>query len=84
VREYLTPLMTAARNGPLPPRSAVQETAGKQRLATLRDQGAVFERTQRTIADAVARRSADAADDAVLAVAATAGVALQLIFVFVV
>ena len=84
VREYLTPLMTAARNGPLPPRSAVQETAGKQRLATLRDQGAVFERTQRTIADAAARRSADAADDAVLAVAATAGVALLLIFFFVV
>jgi signal transduction histidine kinase len=82
VRDYLTPLMTSARNGPLPVRSAVQAGTGKQRLATLRAQGAVFERAQRTISEAAARRSAAAADEAIAAVAITVGIALLLIFVF--
>ena len=84
VRDYLTPLMTTARNGPLSVRSAVQEGTGRQRLATLRDQGAVFERTQRTIADAAARRAAAAAGEAFIAVTIAAGIALLLITLFVV
>ena len=82
VRDYLTPFTTTARNGPFPARSAVGGETGRQRLATLRDQGAVFERTQRTIADAAARRSAAAADEAVIAVAVAAGIALLLILFF--
>jgi signal transduction histidine kinase len=89
VRDHLGPLMTTARNSPLSarsaiPRSAVQKETGTRRLATLRDQGTAFENAQRTIADAAERRSAVTGREAVIAVAITAGIALLLIFFFVV
>ncbi|HEY0543726.1 MAG TPA: GAF domain-containing protein [Actinoallomurus sp.] len=82
VHDYLIPLMTAARDDPSAARSAVTKGTGTQRLATLRDQGAAFESTQRLIVAAAERHFAATVREAVTAAVTTAVIAFLLIVFF--
>jgi signal transduction histidine kinase len=82
VHDYLIPLMTAARDHPSSARAAVAKGTGTQRLATLRDQGAAFESTQRLIVAAAERHFAATVRKAVTAAVTTAVIAFLLIVSF--
>ena len=83
LRDYVVPLVTAARTDPAAARSMLQDRQGPRKLNDLRDQCESFETAQRKITAASERRSIDAARTAAITAAISAGAALLLICLYV-
>ena len=82
LRDYLNPLMSAARSDPTSARTTIESGQGLRRLASLRAQHAGAEDAQRESAVASGRHANDAARDLTIAVAISGAAMLVLIALF--
>ncbi|MGH3379319.1 MAG: GAF domain-containing protein [Actinoallomurus sp.] len=83
LRDYLTPLMSAARRDPASARKTIESRQGLRRLAALRAQRAGVEKAQRESVAASGRHAVDATRGLTIAAAVSGGTMLVLIGLFV-